>query len=140
MVAYSFKKQFIEPIKAGLRLGKNRGAKRQTVRAIGKRRHARVGEIVQLYYGMRTKQCAQIGVGKCVSSEPIELDLEKGRVLIRTDDGAIIHDTSRGMGMLDMFARADGFSDWADLVAFWRKEHPGIDQFHGQLIKWEPIR
>jgi hypothetical protein len=52
MVAYSFQKQFVPAIISG--------KKRQTIRAFGKRRHAYVGEPIQLYVGMRTKQCAKI--------------------------------------------------------------------------------
>jgi hypothetical protein len=46
MVAYSFAPQFIDTIRSG--------TKCQTIRPIGKRRHARTGEPVQLYTGMRT--------------------------------------------------------------------------------------
>ena len=54
MVAYSLKPRFIPPILSG--------AKRQTIRAISRRRHAIPGETLQLYTGMRTKQCRLIGV------------------------------------------------------------------------------
>ncbi|MEJ0016825.1 MAG: ASCH domain-containing protein [Acetobacteraceae bacterium] len=49
MVAYSFKRDFAAPILAGI--------KRQTIRA-DRRRHARPGEVLQLYTGMRTKHAA----------------------------------------------------------------------------------
>ena len=48
MVAYSFKRRFREPILAG--------SKQQTIRA-DRKRHARRGEALQLYTGMRTTQC-----------------------------------------------------------------------------------
>ena len=48
VVALNFKQQFIPPILSG--------AKRQTIRAIGRRRHAIPGETLQLYTGMRTKR------------------------------------------------------------------------------------
>ena len=51
MVAYSFKSQFEEPIVAR--------EKRQTVRGFRKR-HARPGEPIQLYVGMRTRNCRKI--------------------------------------------------------------------------------
>jgi len=56
MVAYSFKAQFREPILAG--------TKRQTIRA-DRKRHARLGEALQLYTGMRTRQCKLIGRATC---------------------------------------------------------------------------
>lgn len=52
MVAYSFQAMFCPPIVDRI--------KRQTIRALGARRHAREGEDVQLYRGMRTKHCAKI--------------------------------------------------------------------------------
>ena len=51
MVAYSFKKLFVPAIEAG--------RKRHTIRA-ERKRHARPGEAVQLYYAMRTRQCRKI--------------------------------------------------------------------------------
>lgn len=49
MVAYSFQKRFVEPIRSG--------RKRQTIRA-DRKRHARPGEVLQLYSGMRTNAIA----------------------------------------------------------------------------------
>ena len=51
MVAYSFKRLFVPAIEAG--------TKRQTIRG-PRKRHARVGEPVQLYQGMRTSHCRRI--------------------------------------------------------------------------------
>ena len=41
---------------------------------------------------------------------------------------------------LDMFAREDGFDDWAGMRAFWLEEHDGkhLGPFCGQLIQWKP--
>ncbi len=51
MVAYSFDRRFVPAIVSG--------AKRQTIRA-HRARHARPGETLQLYTGMRTRQCRKI--------------------------------------------------------------------------------
>lgn len=51
MVAYSFKRQFGPPILAGTKGG--------TIRN-DRKRHARPGEELQLYHGMRTKSCTLI--------------------------------------------------------------------------------
>ncbi|TIP13173.1 hypothetical protein [Mesorhizobium sp.] len=123
MVAYSFKQRFVAPIRAG--------TKRQTIRA-DRKRHAYPGEQLQLYTGMRTRECKLIGRAFCFCVLPI--------VLIFDDDpsheeGFIV----QGGGMfasIDAFAIADGFASWADLKAFWRENHPGIDEFQGNLIKW----
>jgi len=96
----------------------------------------RPGERIQLYYGMRTKQCRLIGVGKCTSVAGIRIQF--GRGIISVDDYPAIRD-----GDLDAFAQDDGFKDWDDMGAFWRAEHG--DDLHrlgpwtGVLIKWEPI-
>ena len=57
MVAYNFQKQFADAVE--------RGEKRQTIRAPRRDgRHAKVGDKLQLYTGMRTKQCGMIVTGK----------------------------------------------------------------------------
>jgi hypothetical protein len=114
--------------------------KRQTIRAVGKRRHARPGEIIQLYCGMRTQHCFKIGEARCTEVHDIELtyskiELDRGHGFdwkeIRTLDG------------LNEFARGDGFQDWSEMQQFWREEH-GDEflkrPFKGVLIKWEQIR
>lgn len=144
MVAYSFKQRFIKPIEAGLSsvaLSFDPPPKRQTIRAIGKRRHARAGEILQLYYGMRTKQCRSIGVARCVSAHEIRISIGGGNIVIApgTEDFELI----RGRDHLNEFARSDGFADWPDMQEFWRQEHGDLTRlgpFVGVMIRWEPIR
>lgn len=124
MVAYSFRPRFVAPILAG--------TKTQTIRA-PRKRHARPGETLQLYTGMRTKRCELIREAKCVSAQNILLWLfEDGE-----HDGFAVAGHPPACPDLDVFARADGFADWADLKAFWRAEHPGVYEFHGVLIRWE---
>ncbi|MGY0779836.1 S49 family peptidase [Azospirillum argentinense] len=81
MVAYSFRPRFIDPILAGLEPGPLLpGMKRQTIRgASGGKRHARPGELVQLYTGMRTRQCRKLGEGRCVAAEPVTLLVKAGK-------------------------------------------------------------
>jgi uncharacterized protein YqfB (UPF0267 family) len=110
MVAYSFQKRFAEPILAG--------TKSQTIRA-DRKRHARPGEELQLYTGMRTKHCRLIARVQCIGIRPITLDLAED--------------------MPDAFAHRDGFADWEDMRAFWRQFHPGVETFTGVLILWDPI-
>lgn len=136
MVAYSFQRQFVEPIRLGLAPGPAvPGAKRHTIRSIGKRRHARPGDLLQLYVGQRTRSCELIGVTRCAGAPAITLMLRdrRPRVIIEMDDE--VH----GMAALDAFARSDGFDDWADLRAFWAEHHPGINEFNGVMIRWEPM-
>jgi hypothetical protein len=62
MVAYSFQPMFELPIVLG--------TKRQTIRAAGKRRHARAGDTLQLYLGMRTPRCRLLATASCADIRP----------------------------------------------------------------------
>lgn len=122
MVAYSFKARFADPILDG--------TKRQTIRA-PRKRHARSGEELQLYTGMRTKSCKLIRRAKCLDVSTVRLDFDATRVEVL--------ETGTAWTTIDecnAFAVADGFTDWKDMHAFWRKEHPDIDAFEGVLIRW----
>jgi hypothetical protein len=139
MVAYSFNKRFIEPILVGL--GERRmhhvEPKRQTIRAVGRRRHARPGEMLQLYTGMRTRACKKIGEAECVSVEPIHIFVEMGKIVLLGR-----RETIEKPGGLDRFAQSDGFKDWIEMRQFWRDEHGDLVRlgpFVGVLIRWEPI-
>lgn len=122
MVAYSFKERFIKPIEEG--------TKRQTIRA-PRKRHAHAGEELQLYYAMRTKQCRLIRRSVCLDISTVRLDLDATRVECLETGTAWTTQAD-----CDAFAVADGFADWKDMLAFWRTEHPGIEQFEGVLIRW----
>lgn len=125
MVAYSFKQKFVGPIRAG--------TKAQTIRA-DRRRHARQGETLQLYTGMRTNHCRLIGTATCVSVEPICFDFDAQEVTI--GGGAPIGD----LPSLDAFAIQDGFEDFRSLVEFWRENHDGVEQWEGVLIRWKDFK
>ncbi len=147
MVAYSYKERFVAPIAVGLGIeiprwpnlvisaGVEIRPKRQTIRAVGLRRHARPGETLQLYYGMRTKQCRKIGDARCTDALPIKLWFG------RTDELGvdIAGDYFCGSTAVNEFARSDGFENTKEMVEFWRKEHASIDEFEGVLIRWEPL-
>jgi len=138
MVAYSFKRRFVNPIRVGLSrvsLSFDCPPKRQTIRGIGKRRHARPGEIVQLYYAMRTRQCEKIGEARCTDVQNILIFVAADRIIIG-DNPAICIPAG-----LDTFAKSDGFADWYDMREFWREEHGDLTRlgpFVGVLIEWEP--
>lgn len=165
MVAYSFKKRFVTPIRYGLGLIMQDDAgnwipcefvldpgatvphrfdpytdlepealpKRQTIRAIGKRRHARVGDKLQLYTAMRTKQCELIGEARCTRVREITIHVGKRTLLIGIGDMK----DALGGDALHEFCRRDGFSGVVDMCEFWNKEH-GPGRFSGVLIEWEP--
>lgn len=142
MVAYSFKRFFSPQI--------SQGYKTQTVRA-DRRRHARPGEALQLYEGMRTRHCRKILTPDplCTSVSEIVIEtassgsdfitsIEVGGIRLNGDD-------------IEEFARADGFAPEhvnaiaidldgktarENMGAFWRSNHEG-DRFTGVLIKWQ---
>ncbi len=120
MVAYSFKNRFVPDIQAYLKM--------QTVRA-NRKRHARPGEMLQLYCGMRTKHCFKIVPDvRCLTVETIEIDVGP----------QIIHDILIGNQRVDRhsFAVKDGFESVFDMHEFWVKAH-GTGNFSGVLIRWE---
>ena len=128
MVAYSFKGRFEPRIQAR--------TKRQTIRAIGKKRHTRPGERITLTTGDRFHP-RLIGEAVCKSVDLISLDLVAGRITLGdTQPNPAIYPVYRDRDDLDAFAVLDGFDDWADMVAFWRLTHPGADTFDGIRILW----
>ncbi|HYD66120.1 hypothetical protein [Azospirillum sp.] len=147
MVAYSFQRRFAEPIRVGLSsvsLSFDRWPKRQTIRAMGKRRHASPGEIVQLYTGMRTRNCELLGEGRCVGFGGVLLKWSEWPSYCLFDLFEHAPREFRRVGPLrpiadmDQFARDDGFNDFDDMKAFWFDTH-GATTFEGVVIKWEPL-
>jgi hypothetical protein len=131
MVAYNFKPRFAEPILAG--------TKRHTIRAarIGRVRHAREGEELQLFTGLRTPACKLIARRRCIGIRKI--------TLLFDDDPEYEGIISPGFGIadwgyasLDDFAVGDGFANWGELKAFWRETHRVITEFEGVIIFWQP--
>ena len=134
MVAYSFQKRFIEPILAGLGEGVEAYPKTQTIRNVGRRRHARVGEVVQLYTGMRTRQCRKLGVARCRAVLPVRLYLGPSSLGVDLDGRYFCGETET-----QEFARSDGFANVEEMLRFWLVAHPGVREFGGFLIQWERI-
>lgn len=163
MVAYSFKPRFVAPIRVGLGLipldavknvalggfdminrwsdpsAKAPAPKTQTIRA-ERRRHARPGDELQLYCGMRQKWCMLIGKARCVEVLPIDIVFAPTeRVIIHGFNEGVLYYTEAKR--LDLFATNDGFEDWAQMKAFWREEHgDDLIRFNGKIIYWKPIR
>lgn len=125
MVAYSFKERFVAPIQDGV--------KRQTIRSprLGRSRHARPGDNLQLYTAMRTKYCTLIGRAVCLSVSTIALDFEHTKIQYRDVGGGVTTIFDR-----DKFAEEDGFRDWNEMRSFWGDQHPGVSHFDGILIRW----
>ena len=126
MVAYSFKARFEAAIRAGW--------KTQTIRA-ARARHARPGEMLQLFVGMRTAQCRKICPDlRCTDTLKIVISFDgKGEIGRIITDGVLVRD-------LDAFAIRDGFADASEMAAFWRAEHGPLGIWHGVIIEWAAPR
>ncbi len=122
MVAYNFCSDF-----AGLVAT---GSKRQTIRA-NRKRHARPGEPVQLYAGMRTRNCRKLRIPDpvCQSVARIDLRCEGGGLYIYID-GYLM-----GVSDADIIAMADGFDDAPHMFSWFDDRH-GLP-FQGVLIRWK---
>lgn len=127
MVAYSFQPRFVPHIR--------NGSKGQTIRKIGKRRHARPGEAMQLYCGMRTAHCFKILEHDpiCQRVDDVLFDLTHPRTPILIVAGIDV----RVRTARDRYAQRDGFFDFTDMLEFWLEEH-GPNRFRGRAHVWAP--
>ncbi|BAQ44383.1 hypothetical protein [Methylobacterium aquaticum] len=128
MVAYSFTPRFEVPILEG--------RKTRTIRAIGRRRHARPGEELQLYVGMQTSACRLLARRSCSSVVPVRLVFgTAGLAELFEVDGAPIAPAA-----MEAFARADGFEDTGDMARFWFATHAkrgtAVVDFAGLMVSW----
>lgn len=136
MVAYSFKPSFVLPI--------SNGTKRQTIR-LPRKRHARPGEDVQLFMGMRTRYCRKIIPDPvCVGVDEVRPDLrgadrrdpESFRDALQVNGIPVLGEEA------DAYARGDGFEGvlwvkpFAHMVRWWLLTH-GTVLFEGVAIRWE---
>jgi hypothetical protein len=131
MVAYSFRPQFIDAIRSG--------TKCQTIRPIGKRRHARTGEPVQLYTGMRTSTCSKIVETDpiCTGCHKIAIEIVQAKPTAQNIAHEIAEILIDGQAVDESdIAWADGFDDVAEM-AKWFGDQYGVGTFVGVMITWE---
>ena len=122
MVAYNFQERFVPAIV--------QGSKRQTIRRIGKRRHAEPGDQLQLYTGMRTTQCRKIleEDPTCLTVRPVEIRISEQWISVIVE-GTPVRD-------LEAFARQDGFDDATQFHRFWKRFNKGPGVVDHLLITW----
>ena len=127
MPAFNFSAQFADAV--------DYGDKRQTIRAPRKdgRAHAKVGDTLALYTGMRTKSCRLLLRARCTRIDQVRIEATcmylNGQVLfsaILDRDGPLTDNE---------FARADGFEGFTDMANWFRETH-GLP-FTGILICWQ---
>lgn len=144
MVAYSFRKPFAPKIEDG--------SKHHTLRG-PRRRHAREGETLQLYTGMRTKACRLVATKTCTQVCGVRLDFgwREAPVVVF----AIAELASLGLGRpadgpggapcrvgpmapvvdVQAFARADGFPSFGAMARWWWTMHR-TRRWNGFLVNW----
>lgn len=134
MVAYSFHRRFVDMIRAR--------DKTHTLRN-PRRRHARVGEALQLYTGMRSKSCELIARATCDRFQGIYLKFSEYQAfhfhdVMETDAGVWRRvGELRAISDPDAFARSDGFNDIDDMGRWWFEVHC-VTSWSGLLIGWAP--
>ena len=126
MVSYSCQPRFVPLIEQGVKCQTIRRPRRPPSR------HARPGETVSLWTGLRTSAARLIARATCTGVYPIRLTFASGEITRVVCNGLILPD-------LDAVAVADGFDGIADMSAFWR-EHHGARDFDGVLIEWAAPR
>ena len=125
MVAYNFKARFAPSILDG--------SKVQTCRLEGKRRHARQGEELQLYTGLRTVSTRLLARSQCESTALFLIDI--GERSLRLDTFPVRGDE------LQEFAARDGFPSWDELLGFFLETHDGKGHvLQGSVIRWGALR
>lgn len=133
MVAYSFQKQFADAVALG--------TKRQTVRA-ARQRHARVGEAIQLYTGIRSRSCQKLIERDPVCIRVDEIEIGISDAISAKIDSIVINGIPLKQNEIEAFARADGFKPRAlgwtarhSMGKFFKKYH-GFGTFRGVVIHW----
>jgi hypothetical protein len=101
-----------------------RGEKLQTVR---REARCKVGDSLQLFTGMRTKNCRKLADAICT-----DVDYCAIRPEYITFGDASRHPDAR------MFALADGFGSYSDMVTWFQKQYECY-AFIGKVIKWRLI-
>ncbi len=111
------------------------GRKRMTIRA--SRRDGldpKAGDVLKLWTGLRTPHTRKLGEETCATSVKIQMD-EQGLVWIdKGPDGDHHGLYLLSMGEMDDLARADGFHDSDEMLAWFKRRH-GLP-FLGFLIRW----
>ena len=130
MVAYNFQNQFADDVESG--------KKTQTIRKRGKKNPPSVGCRIQLYTGMRTKNCRLLCTPVCTSVEVIEIRSHFKHVLIGTPSGDSYQFNRLTDTTIEKLAKDDGFES-AEAFFEYFKTGRG-DYFSGFLIRWEPIK
>lgn len=127
MVAYNFRKQFAEQVTSG--------KKRQTIRLRNGKRPPRVGDEINLYYGLRTKSCRLLRTVKCKGVVSLVVDVPRESVTAWSTASFLpLPVPIKGKDLIQL-ARDDGFNTVDEFFSFFRKQY-GEQQLDCWLIAW----
>ncbi|SLN36760.1 hypothetical protein AQS8620_01317 [Aquimixticola soesokkakensis] len=118
MVAYNFLPEFSAAIQAG--------EKWSTIRPNGKRAHARAGQELQLYTGMRSPRCALLLRVPCAAAMPIEIHRDAAYVNGERRDNPAYFETLAAM---------EGFANFGNMQAWFDRRY-GLPVLDFTQIKW----
>ena len=136
MVAYSFKREFEQPIRDRVKPHTLRAPRR------GRSRHSRPGEAMQLWLGLRSRRPTPIGRATCDRFQRVSLDFSAPNPVVLHDLVEVSLGTFELCGdpqpvrAVDAFAVSDGFADIEAMGRFWRDTH-GMTVWQGFLIGWD---
>lgn len=131
MVAYSFQPQFVPPMLARTKTHTLRWPRR------GRSRHAREGEVIQHYTGMRTKRCQRQGLSVCTLRDRVIIIMHRMSVRLMLTDAPIevceaaefpedIDGEWLSYAGLREFAKADGFDRVGTFHRYWVGQAPRL--------------
>lgn len=122
MAIYNFKAQFGAAVRSG--------AKRQTIRARGKRPPPKVGDWAHCYTGLRTRAVCRLGQFKIIRVAQISISASSRQIQMpRNGAWYVLEDAE-----VEQLAIADGFATADEFFAFFANEHGGT--LSGDLIEW----
>ena len=129
MVAYNFQKQFADAVESG--------KKKQTIRAPRKNGHAKVGDKLQLYTGMRRKgHCRKLRDAVCSGASSVKIEDHHLRIEIEQDHYCLLsYAEPDSQDDMERFAQADGFDSWEAMRDWFEQQHSL--PFEGVLIMWD---
>lgn len=122
MVAYSFKKQFADIVESGKKL--------HTIRAPRKNGHAKPGQNLQLYTGMRTKVCRKLVAVDPICWDVFDIKIDAETQLIWINNSKLSPDQDWQL------IKGDGFNRTEDFWEFFKEPVEGMSLICWVRIEW----